>query len=74
MRIKTNPNQDEVQEILRALMDNDGYCPCKVDKIKENKCPCKEFREKVARDTSGSCHCGLYEIVEDEHENSKAKH
>lgn len=30
------------------------YCPCKLDKVSENICPCKTFREKK------ECHCGLF--------------
>ncbi|MFA5760335.1 MAG: ferredoxin-thioredoxin reductase catalytic domain-containing protein [Dehalococcoidales bacterium] len=31
-----------------------SYCPCKIDKIEDNICQCKEFRE------TGKCICGLY--------------
>jgi ferredoxin-thioredoxin reductase catalytic subunit len=30
------------------------YCPCKVKRIKDNICPCKDMREKQ------ECYCGLY--------------
>lgn len=32
------------------------YCPCKVQRVDENICPCLEFR------TQGICECGLYEV------------
>ncbi|HSV32093.1 MAG TPA: ferredoxin-thioredoxin reductase catalytic domain-containing protein [Atribacteraceae bacterium] len=37
----------------------DFYCPCKIDNIQENVCPCLETRMgSVERD--GRCHCGLF--------------
>lgn len=30
------------------------YCPCKVDNVVSNVCPCVEMR------TDGHCHCGLF--------------
>jgi ferredoxin-thioredoxin reductase catalytic subunit len=37
----------------------DFYCPCKIDNIPENVCPCLETRSgSVERD--GRCHCGLF--------------
>lgn len=54
--IKVSTNKDLVEEIKVALKKNDGYCPCKLEKTPDTKCPCKEFRES----TSGECHCGLY--------------
>jgi ferredoxin-thioredoxin reductase catalytic subunit len=45
-----------VIEALKRNYDKYGhsYCPCKVDKIEDNICPCKDFRE------TGKCICGLY--------------
>jgi len=51
-----NTNEELVQEIKKALKDNEGYCPCKLTHIADNKCMCKEFREQK----EGTCHCGLY--------------
>ena len=31
-----------------------AYCPCKIERIEENICPCKEHL------TTGKCICGLY--------------
>lgn len=56
MMFSFSKDLDHVNEILVALQKNDGYCPCRVEKIPENKCMCKEFREQE----SGYCHCGLY--------------
>lgn len=49
-----NPDGELVKEIISALKANDGFCPCKLDRTPENKCPCEEFR------TEGHCHCKLY--------------
>lgn len=54
--IKNNPDTDLVNEITGRLRENDGYCPCRLEKTPETKCMCKEFREQE----SGLCHCGLY--------------
>jgi ferredoxin-thioredoxin reductase catalytic subunit len=54
--IKVTKDKELEQQIRKALKDNDGYCPCRVQKIVDNKCICKEFRKQE----SGECHCGLY--------------
>lgn len=54
--IRINDDKELVEEIRKQLKENDGYCPCRIEKIPDNKCMCKEFREQ----TVGECHCGLY--------------
>lgn len=54
--IKITQNKELENAIRKALKDNNGYCPCRVQKTEDTKCMCKEFREQ----TSGECHCGLY--------------
>lgn len=56
MKIMLNPNKKYVEEVKRKLEDNNGYCPCRLQKTKDTKCMCKEFREM----REGVCHCGLY--------------
>ena len=56
MKIKVNDDKELVKEIRERLKENDGYCPCRIEKTKDTKCMCKEFREQV----EGECHCGLY--------------
>ena len=56
MRIVVNPDKELVNEIRKALKENDGYCPCKIEKTIDTKCICKDFREIE----EGMCHCGLY--------------
>lgn len=56
MRIRRNTDEKYVREIMQKIKDNDGYCPCKLQRTPETKCMCKEFLEMK----SGTCHCGLY--------------
>ena len=46
----------DVQEILEALKENDGYCPCMPIKHKNTKCCCYKFLHQ----DSGECHCGIF--------------
>ena len=57
MRIAVSNNKEVVEEIRMKLKENNGYCPCKLIKNEETKCPCREFREQ---NYEGECHCGLY--------------
>ena len=52
--IKLNPDKSKVKEIRAKIKENDGYCPCIIQKNDDTKCPCKDFREKK------ECHCELY--------------
>lgn len=62
MKIMTNPDKEYVKEIKSQLKSNNGYCPCALEKTKDTKCMCKEFREME----EGTCHCGLYIKVKDQ--------
>lgn len=55
-RIELMPNSKEIQQLVK---DNNGYCPCKIEKTLDTKCMCQEFREQE----EGICHCGLYKKV-----------
>lgn len=59
--IVQNPDKEYAKEVRRQLKENDGYCPCRLEKNEDTKCLCKEFREME----SGICHCGLYEKIPD---------
>lgn len=61
IKIEKMPN---TQEIIEAVKNNQGYCPCALEKTPDTKCMCKEFREM---EKSGICHCGLYKktVTED---------
>jgi len=56
MAIRLSENKELVQEIREKLKKNGGYCPCRIERIEDTKCMCKEFREQE----SGECHCGLF--------------
>lgn len=61
MGIRLNEDAELVNAIKEGLAKKGGYCPCRLEKIPENKCMCKEFREQIADpDFEGYCHCMLY--------------
>lgn len=62
MKIKLNPDRDFVRTMRQALKENNGFCPCSLERSEDTKCMCKEFREMDA----GVCHCGLYEKMNGE--------
>lgn len=65
VKVKYASDEDTVKSIQTAIIENDGYCPCRLDKVPENHCMCKEFRDFVKSQQIGTCHCGLYESYED---------
>ena len=62
MKIQISDDTELVQKIKEKLKENDGYCPCVIEKNEDTKCMCKEFRMQT---TPGECHCGLYIKIED---------
>lgn len=64
MKIVLNKNSESFKEIEQAVKDNDGYCPCKLEKTPDTKCICKEFRNQVKEGILGECHCGRWIAVE----------
>ncbi len=66
LKIIKNPNEKIYNDVTEAVIENNNYCPCKIEKIPENKCPCKEFREQ---DTEGYCHCERFIKVKIDNEN-----
>ena len=61
MQVELNKDIKIVEQIQEGLKQKDGYCPCKVGKLEDNKCMCKEFREQIADPNfEGYCYCGLY--------------
>lgn len=56
MRIHVTSDIGLRNKIRQALAENDGYCPCRLEKTEDTKCMCKEFIEQEY----GTCHCGLY--------------
>ena len=57
MRIRLADDEQLVEEIRKKLEDNDGYCPCRLEKTEDTKCLCKEFRLQTE---PGACHCGIF--------------
>lgn len=61
MKIRLNEDQSVVAAIKEGLLKKDGFCPCKVGRLPENKCMCKEFRDQIEDENfEGYCHCKLY--------------
>ena len=65
MKIIQNPDTEFVAEMRKNLKENSNYCPCSIVRSKDTKCMCKEFRDQVARNEAGFCHCGLFCAVEE---------
>ena len=61
MAVRLNENQEIVDLIRKGLREKNGYGPCRLEIIEDNKCMCKEFRDQIADpDFEGYCHCMLY--------------
>lgn len=52
MKTIRNPDDIFVRNLKKRIKDNNGYCPCKLVKKPENKCPCKDFKD------GHGCDCG----------------
>lgn len=48
-------NKDS-KRIIEAMCNNDGYCPCRIDKNEDTKCCCLDFRNQI----EGTCCCGIF--------------
>lgn len=63
--IVSNPDKEHVQQVLKAIQNNDGYCPCAVLKTPDTKCMCKDFKDKIDDPCfTGYCNCQLYKKEE----------
>ena len=61
MKITYNTDEETVRVIKEGLKRTGGYCPCKLERIEDNRCMCKEFRDQIKDpDFEGYCHCMLY--------------
>ena len=61
MKILLNPDDEFVKSIREAIIKKQGYCPCKLQKIDNNLCMCKEFRDQIADPNfEVYCHGRLY--------------
>ena len=50
----TEITEDPRYRIAQSLKMTGGFCPCKIGKLPENKCPCIDMKE------NNVCICGLY--------------
>lgn len=57
LRIIQNPDKEKYNAISKAVVDNDGFCPCSIIRSDDTLCLCKEFREQ---ETEGECHCSRF--------------
>ena len=48
MRIRYNEDAEVVARLRAALLKRDLQCPCRLQKIEDNVCMCKEFRDQIA--------------------------
>lgn len=61
MAVKFNEDKSVVERIKKGLKEKDGFCPCKLGKLPENKCMCEEFKAQIKDpEFEGYCHCMLY--------------
>lgn len=61
MKVRFNEDKELVARVQQGLKEKDGYCPCRIPKLPEYKCMCKEFRDQIADPNfEGYCHCMLY--------------
>ena len=47
MKVTLNPSQEIVNTIKEGLKRTGGYCPCRLERIEDNKCMCKEFKDQI---------------------------
>lgn len=60
-KVRYNDDAAYVEKLLKALEMRGGYCPCRLQRIEDNICICREFREQIADpEFSGLCHCKLF--------------
>lgn len=65
MEVKVILNEDKnlVIQVKEKIAKNKGHCCCAIIFTDDNKCPCKDFREKIKNKELGFCDCKLYQIV-----------
>lgn len=47
-------NKKARAELLKALLERGGFCPCQPEQSRDTMCPCKSYRDK------GECKCGMF--------------
>ena len=61
MKIRFNEDEEVVARLRAALLKKELYCPCRLQRIEDNRCMCQEVRAQIADpEFEGYCHCMLY--------------
>ena len=47
MKVRFNTDEEVVKTIKEGLKQTGGYCPCRLERIEENKCICEEFKAQI---------------------------
>ena len=59
MKIRFNEDEEVVARLRAALLKKELYCPCRLQRIEDNRCMCKEFRDQIAALQHRGCdRCG----------------
>ena len=61
MKIRYNEDAEVVARLREALLKKGLYCPCRLQKIEDNVCMCREFREQIAEELAH--HDGIHNAV-----------
>ena len=63
-KIQETSDKDHVAAVREALSQNDGSCPCALERTDATVCACDKFaRNCTDPNWFGQCDCGLYEKV-----------
>ena len=54
MKLKVIMESEEYKLFKDSLKNNNGYCPCSIEKSDDTKCICKKMREEKI------CECEVY--------------
>jgi len=60
---RLNPRENIVDLVIRGLLKKEEktgkrYCPCRIQNLPENICPCVYHKDEIKKD--GECHCVLF--------------
>lgn len=55
----------------KLVKENDGYCPCAIERTEDAICPCKHFKEEVK--VGDLCICGRFVRIEDDNKEPHFK-
>ena len=57
LKVYKNTDTETYERVSAAVKENQGYCPCELQKTPETKCPCANFRNSTIANV---CHCGRF--------------